>query len=385
LPVIAGSKAAKPSRWIAPPRRAGPARNSWPGRGKSQSFSAMPEQRPFNFAVIGAGAWGTAMAVHLARRSQQTVLVTRRPEHAELVRAARENRDYLPGIKLPDALAVTGDLRAALVEADVALVACPSQSLRAWCEKMHMVLHDTSRLQLFLSLAKGLEIGTHLRPSEVMAQILPGLNCGTLTGPTNAAEVARGLPAAMVMAAARADQFVGQVQAAMSGSTLRIYTSDDLAGAEYGASLKNIYAIAAGFCDGLQLGDNSKASLITRALAEMVRVGEALGAVKETFYGLSGFGDLVATCYGGWSRNHEFGEKIGAGRSVEELLAGRRTVVEGHRTTEALYGLCTERGITAPILAEVYAILYQHKKPADAINALMTRELKRETPASAQR
>jgi glycerol-3-phosphate dehydrogenase (NAD(P)+) len=339
----------------------------------------MSEPRPLNFAVVGAGAWGTAMAVHLVRRGQHTTLVARRPEHAAALRSARENCDYLPGIALPDALLVTHELRVALVEADVALIACPSQALRAWCEQMHHVLHDTARLQLFLSLIKGLEIGTHLRPSEVMGQILPGMNCGTLTGPTNAAEVAHGLPAAMVMAAAQADEFVPKVQAAMSGPTLRIYTSDDLAGAEYGASLKNIYAIAAGFCDGLKLGDNAKASLITRALAEMVRVGESLGAAQETFYGLSGFGDLVATCHGAWSRNREFGEKIGAGKSVEELLAGRKTVVEGHRTTAALYGLCQERGITAPILAEVYAILYENKKPASALTALMTRELKRET------
>lgn len=339
----------------------------------------MPEQRSLNFTVIGAGAWGTAMAVHLGRQGQQATLVTRRPEHAEQLRAARENRDYLPGIKLAETLMVTHDLRSALLEADVALIACPSQSLRAWCEQMRAVLHDTSRFQLFLSLVKGLEIGTHLRPSEVMGQVLAGLNCGTLTGPTNAGEVARGLPAAMVMAAQRTDEFVSRVQAAMSGPTLRIYLTDDLAGAEYGASLKNIYAIAAGLCDGLKLGDNSKAALLTRAVAEMLRVGAALGAKPETFYGLSGFGDLVATSHGTWSRNREFGEKIGSGKSVEELLAGRKTVVEGHRTTEALHSLCQERGIAAPILAEIHAILYAGKKPAAALHALMTRELKRET------
>ncbi|MSU47407.1 MAG: NAD(P)-dependent glycerol-3-phosphate dehydrogenase [Lacunisphaera sp.] len=339
----------------------------------------MPEQRPLNFAVIGAGAWGTAIVAHLARRGQQTTLVARRPEHAELLRAVRENQDYLPGVRLPEAIIVTSDLRAALVEADVALIASPSQALRTWCEQMRAVLHNTSRLQLFLSLVKGLEIGTHFRPSEIMAQVLPSLNCGTLTGPTNASEVARGLPAAMVMAAVRADQFVGQVQAAMSGPTLRIYTSDDLAGAEYGASLKNIYAIAAGFCDGLKLGDNAKASLITRALTEMVRVGESLGSDKETFYGLSGFGDLVATCHGAWSRNREFGENIGTGKSAESLLAGRKTVVEGYRTTKALHDLCLQNGITAPILSEVHDILYTGKKPADALMALMTRELKHET------
>ena len=339
----------------------------------------MSEPRALNFVVIGAGAWGTAMAVHLARRGQHTALVPRRPEHAAQLQAARENRDYLPGVRLPDGLLVTSDLPAALLEADVALIACPSQALRTWCEQMRAVLHDTSRFQLFLSLVKGLEIGTHLRPSEVMGQVLPGLNCGTLTGPTNAGEVARGLPAAMVMAAQRADEFVPKVQVAMSGSTLRIYTSDDLAGAEYGASLKNIYAIAAGLCDGQKLGDNAKAALLTRAVTEMVRVGTALGAKAETFYGLSGFGDLVATSHGAWSRNREFGEQVGAGKSVGELLAGRKTVVEGHRSTAALHGLCRERGITAPILAEVHAILYENKKPADALHALMTRELKRET------
>ena len=342
----------------------------------------MPEQRPLNFAVIGAGAWGTAMAVHLARRGQRTALVARRPEHAERLRTDGENVDYLPGVRLPAPLVVTADLRSALVEADVALIASPSQALRAWCEQMRTVLHDTARLQLFLSLVKGLEVGTYLRPSQVMSQVLPGLNCGTLTGPTNAGEVARGLPAAMVMAAMRSEPFVAQVQAAVSGPTLRLYTSDDLAGAEFGASLKNIYAIAAGFCDGLKLGDNAKASLITRALTEMVRVGESLGAVKETFYGLSGFGDLVATCHGSWSRNREFGEKIGAGQSVDELLAHRKTVVEGHQSAEALHGLCRQRGIDAPILAEVYAILYERKRPADALTALMTRELKRETQAT---
>jgi glycerol-3-phosphate dehydrogenase (NAD(P)+) len=339
----------------------------------------MSEQRPLHFAVIGAGAWGTAVAVHLARRNQHTTLVARRPEHAVAMQLARENRDYLPGVRLPDALTVTSDLHAALLDADVALVASPSHALREWCQRIKGELAAAGRLRLFVSLVKGLEVGTQLRPSEVMARAFPGINVATLTGPTNAAEVAQGLPAAVVLAVASPGEFVDRVQAAMSGSTLRLYTSDDLAGAEYGASLKNIYAIAAGFCDGLKLGDNAKASLITRALTEMVRVGETLGAKKETFYGLSGFGDLVATCHGVWSRNREFGEKIGAGHPVEALLAGRRTVVEGYRTTQALHELCVREGITAPILGEVYAILYQGKKPRDALMALMSRELKRET------
>lgn len=331
------------------------------------------------FAIVGAGAWGTAVAAHLARRGQAVSLVTRRPEHAVAMQLARENRDYLPGIKLPESLVVTSDLRAALLGTNIALVASPSHALRTWCEQMRDSLADATKLQLCISLVKGLEINTNLRPSEVMAQVMPGVNIGTLTGPTNAAEVARGLPAAMVLAVARNESFVEQVQAAMSGTSLRIYTSDDLSGAEYGACLKNIYAIAAGMCDGSKLGDNAKAAMLTRALTEMVRVGEALGAKKDTFYGLSGFGDLVATCHGDWSRNREFGQKVGEGSSVDELLAGRKTVVEGYRTTKALHDLCLAKGISAPILGEVYAILYEGKKPADALMSLMTRELKRET------
>lgn len=329
--------------------------------------------------MIGAGAWGTAMAAHLARRGQPTALVTRRPEHAVSMQLARENRDYLPGLHLPNNLTVTSDLRAALIGAEVALIASPSHALREWCAQMIAILGDTTRLQLVLSLVKGLEMDTHLRPSEVMAQVMPGVNVATLTGPTNAAEVARGLPAAMVLASAQADPFVGLVQAAMSGPSLRIYTSDDLPGAEYGACLKNIYAIAAGLCDGLRLGDNARAALLTRALTEMVRVGEALGAKRETFYGLSGFGDLVATCHGEWSRNREFGQRIGEGRSVEELLSGRKTVVEGYRSTKAFFDLCQEKGISAPIMAEMNAILYLGKKPGEVLHALMTRELKRES------
>ena len=338
----------------------------------------MEQPTPVKFTIIGAGAWGTAIAIHLARRGQAVTLVTRRSEHAVGIQLARENRDYLPGLKLPDSLAVTSDLSAGLRDAEVVLIASPSHALRDWSRQMRAVLNGQNNLQLIISLVKGLEVGTQLRPSEVLAEILPNLNVATLTGPTNAGEVASGLPAAMVLAVARPDAFVERVQTAMSGSTLRLYTSDDLAGAEYGACLKNIYAMAAGVSDGLKLGDNAKAALITRSLTEMVRVGEALGAKRETFYGLSGFGDLVATCHGAWSRNREFGQKIGEGHTVGELLDGRKTVVEGYLSTTAFYDLCRQKKITAPILAEVYAILYESKKPRDALMSLMTRELKRE-------
>jgi glycerol-3-phosphate dehydrogenase (NAD(P)+) len=339
------------------------------------------EKRPahvpgLKFAIIGAGAWGTAFALHLARAGHAVTLVPRRAEHARIIAASRENADYLPGVALPAEVAVTADLGTGLAGAKVVLLACPAQAL-----------HETvTRLKDFVpaaglsvvSLAKGLEVGTHRRPSEVIAATLPSAVAASLTGPTNALGVARGDPSAMVLAGCTAAGELETIQAAISGRTLRIYTSDDLAGVEYGGCLKNIYAIAAGVCDGLRLGDNTKAALLTRALAEMVRVGVALGARPETFYGLSGFGDLVATCYGSWSRNREFGQRVGEGAAISELITKRKTVVEGYATTASFAGLCEQRKIDAPILREVHAILASGKKPAAAIAALMGRELKRE-------
>jgi glycerol-3-phosphate dehydrogenase (NAD(P)+) len=332
-----------------------------------------------NICVIGAGAWGTAFSLHLQRLGHAVTLVPRRPEQALALATTRENTDYLPGFPLPPGLQIARELAPVLKEAEVMLLACPAQALREWCERLRACVDLATRLQLVVSLAKGLELGTHLRPSQVIRAVLPRYAAGALTGPTTATEVARGLPAAMVLAAETITPFVKQVQAAVSGPSLRLYTSDDLPGVEFGGCLKNIYAIAAGCCDGLGLGDNSKAALITRALTEMVRVGVALGARPETFYGLSGAGDLMATCYGNWSRNHEFGQRLGEGRTVEELLAGRRTVVEGYKTTESFHGLCVKRGINAPILSEVHRLLFEGQKPADSLLALMMRELKRES------
>ena len=325
-----------------------------------------------NFVVVGAGAWGTAFALHLARAGHRVALVPRRAEQARALAATRENRDYLPGVPIPPTVDITSELEPARRVANVFLLACPAQALRETCARLPRA--DG----IVLSLAKGLELGTHLRPSEVLVSMVPAANVGTLTGPTNALGVARGDPSAMVLALAVRDTAVETLQAALSSPTLRVYTSDDLAGVEFGGCLKNIYTIAAGVCDGLKLGDNTKAALLTRALAEMVRVGTTLGAKPETFYGLSGFGDLVATCYGAWSRNREFGQRIGEGKSVAELMTNRRTVVEGLKTAEAFAELCNQHRIDAPILQQVRAILVEGKKPSSAIAALMTRELKAE-------
>lgn len=333
------------------------------------------------FVVVGAGAWGTAFALHLARSGHPVVLVPRRDDQAKALLQDRENKEYLPGVALPAALAITARLEEAATQADVFLFASPSQALRETCGKVRDAA-GAARPKMLLSLAKGLEMTTHLRPSQVMRAAWPEVAVGSLTGPTNALGVARGDPSAMTLAAEDGTAFLAALQTALSSSTMRVYTSDDVAGVEFGGCLKNIYAIAAGCCDGLKLGDNTKAALLTRALAEMVRVGVALGARAETFYGLSGFGDLIATCYGGWSRNRDFGAQIGMGRPVSELLANRKTVVEGYNTTRAFAGLCIERRIDAPILREVHAILCEGRKPADALAALMTRELKRETMPS---
>ena len=331
-----------------------------------------------NFVVIGAGAWGTAFAIHLSRIGHTVTLMPRRFEHAVALSTSHENADYLPGIVLPPSLQIGHELAPVLMEAEVVLLACPAQAIRETCGHVKASLGLATQLKLIVSLAKGLELGTHLRPTEVISAVLPQFASAALTGPTNAAEVARGKPSAMTLAAGRMDEFIAAVQAALSGPTLRVYTSDDVAGVEFGSCLKNVYAIAAGCCDGLGFGENSKAALLTRALAEMVRVGQALGARPETFYGLSGFGDLVATCHGGWSRNREFGQRVGEGRSVAELLAGRKTVVEGYKTTEAFAELCVSRGIDAPILIEMRDLLFGGKPAPQVLASLMGRELKRE-------
>ncbi len=330
------------------------------------------------FVVMGAGAWGTAIALHLARARHRVVLVPRRAEHAAVVAASRENADYLPGVALHPAVDINHNLRTAATDAEIFLLACPAQALRETSERLRPILEGMRSVRLVLSLAKGLELGTHLRPSEVITGVLGDVESGSLTGPTNALGVARGDPSAMVLGTTAMGGAAEELQVAISGPTLRVYTSDDLAGVEYGGCLKNIYAIAAGCCDGLRLGDNTKAALLTRALAEMVRVGVSLGAQRETFYGLSGFGDLVATCYGEWSRNREFGQRIGEGHTAAALVDHRKTVVEGYKTTESFAELCEARGIDAPILRETRAILCDGKKPAAALASLMTRELKAE-------
>ncbi|MBD5781367.1 NAD(P)-dependent glycerol-3-phosphate dehydrogenase [Pelagicoccus sp. NFK12] len=330
--------------------------------------------------VCGAGAWGTAMALHCERQGLDTTLLARRTEQARSMAAERENKDYLPGYAFGPGLKVSDDLAAALSGADVIFMGVPSYALRDWCRRIARL--DTGVLKpsaLFVSLAKGLELETQKTPCEIIKDELPTAIVGSLSGPTFAGEVAAGKPTAMTLAFG--DCLEGQIESlqnAVSGPNLRVYASRDLRGVELGGCLKNVYAVAAGCCQGLRLGDNALASLLTRAVAEMVRVGQALGASLETFYGLSGFGDLVATCHGDWSRNRTFGEELASGRTAAEIIESQKTAVEGYRTASAFHSICRRDGIDAPILDQVYQICYEAKPPMKALADLMSRDLKKE-------
>jgi len=318
------------------------------------------------------------MAIHLTRLGHVVTLLPRTMEEALEMTDHRENRAFFPGYPLDPNLQIAVELKPALLEAEVVLLACPSKFLRSVCQEVKAALTDARRVKLFITLCKGLEEKTNLLPSQILQEILPGYFHGALSGPTFAGEVAEGKPTAIVFTSPEHDPYVLEVQKALSNESLRVYTSDDVTGVELGGCLKNVYAIAAGICDGLKLGDNAKASLVTRALPEMVRLGTALGGQRETFFGLSGLGDLILTCHGPWSRNRTFGQKITEGESIASLIEEKNMTVEGYRTAACLRQLCREKGLEAPILEEVHAVLYEKKTPREAIQSLMSRELKAE-------
>ena len=331
-----------------------------------------------NFCILGAGAWGTAMALHLARQKHTVTLVPRRMEHALELSSSRENRRYLPGHQLQNSIQIGWELKPVLMEVDVVLLACPSKGLRDVCQKVKEQIGVAQQLKLLVGLSKGLEEGTNLLPSEVIASVLSDYEVGVLTGPTYAGEVAIGKPTAIVFGTNKDSEFTLALQQAISDQSLRVYRTADPKGVGLGSCLKNVYAIAAGICDGLKLGDNAKAALITRSLAEMVRLGTSLGGQVGTFYGLSGFGDLVATCNGTWSRNRKFGKLIAEGQPIESLIADSKMTVEGYRTTDCFYRLCQEKQLEAPILNEIEAVLFREKEPSLVLKSLMNRDLKAE-------
>jgi glycerol-3-phosphate dehydrogenase (NAD(P)+) len=327
-------------------------------------------------AVIGAGAWGTGLAIVLGRKGTHEVrLWAYESEVREAIAASRENTRFLPGCPVPETVSVTGALDEALRDAEIVVSVMPSQHCRALFRQMRSLVEP--RL-LFVSATKGLEEDGLLRMSEVITSEISGARVGALSGPTFAREVARGDPTAITIASADA-ALAKIVQLEFSDPSFRVYTNDDVVGVELGGALKNVIAIAAGVCDGLGLGHNSVAALITRGLAEMTRVVVACGGRQETMAGLAGLGDLVLTCTGGLSRNRSVGVELGRGRGLAEIIASMHgAVAEGVFTTTAAVGLAQARGVEMPITQQMHAILHEGKSPREAIRELMTRRATRE-------
>jgi len=335
-------------------------------------------------AVIGAGAWGTALAIVLGRkRTHEVRLWARESEVRESIVSLRVNELFLPGHEIPGAVSVTGDLRAALVDSEIVVSVIPSQHCRRLFEEMCPFL--TSNM-LFVSAPKGLENQTLLRMTEVLREVVttPGNQprVGALSGPSFAKEVACGDPTAITIASCDTG-LAETIQREFSDPRFRVYTNSDVVGVELGGALKNIIAIAAGVCAGLELGHNSVAALITRGLAEITRLVVACGGRPETMAGLAGLGDLVLTCTGGLSRNRSVGVELGRGRKLPEIIADMRgTVAEGVSTTHAAIELARARHVEMPITEQMDAVLHQGKSPREAIHDLMTRSSKSETTSN---
>ena len=327
-------------------------------------------------AVMGAGSWGTAFALVLADAGNEVRLWGRRSELCDGINATRENADYLPGIALPDGITATSDPRQALDGADVVVLAVPSQQLRANLTDWGPSIGDDA---VMISLMKGVELGTHKRMSEVIAEITgAGADrIAVVSGPNLAKEIARREPAAAVVACEDAG-VAEHLQQLCHTESFRPYTITDVIGAELGGTTKNIIGLAVGVCVGLGFGDNTKASVITRGLAETARLGTAIGADPMTFAGLAGMGDLVATCSSPLSRNRTFGEKLGQGMTVEEVAAQTRQVAEGVKSCQSVSELAAMHGVEMPIVEHVASLVAGEMDPEQLVKALISREAKPE-------
>jgi glycerol-3-phosphate dehydrogenase (NAD(P)+) len=327
-------------------------------------------------AVLGAGSWGTAFAKVLADAGTKVTLLARRPDLVEAICTGRENPDYLPGIRLPDAVLATGDAQEALDGADIVVLAVPSQSLRENLGRWAALVPPDASL---LSLMKGIELGTTKRMSEVICEVTGAgaERVAALSGPNLAREIAEEQPAATVIACTDTDR-AEALQAACHTSYFRPYTNPDLVGCELGGAVKNVIALAAGIAAGLGFGDNTRASLITRGLAETARLGLALGAELTTFAGLAGLGDLVATCSSPLSRNRTFGEKLGRGMSLDEIERSTRQTAEGVKSCRSVLDLARAHDVYVPITEAVVRVCHEGVPPAAMVKEIMTREAKPE-------
>jgi glycerol-3-phosphate dehydrogenase (NAD(P)+) len=336
--------------------------------------AAEPGREAERVAVLGDGGWGTALAVILSRKGVKVTMWGAFPEHLEEMRASRENRKYLPDVELPPSLRFEPYADRAAKGAEILVVAIPTKYMRTTLERIR---DDLPRSAPFVSVAKGLEEGRLMRGTEIVRDCLGGVEVGGLFGPSHAEEVARRLPTAVVATAGEPD-LARTIQATFLTSSFRVYTSPDVTGTELAGAVKNVIAIAAGISDGLGFGDNSKAALLTRGLAEMTRLGVALGAEPLTFSGLAGVGDLVTTCYSPYGRNRAAGVKLGKGMTLDEVEGSTAMVAEGVRSAPAILDLARRAGVEMPIAEEVRAVIYEGKDPRKAVIDLMTRPPKAE-------
>ena len=332
---------------------------------------------PQRVAVVGAGSWGTALALHLARNGHVVDLWVFEREVAERIQADRENPTYLPGVELPANIHASTDLAAVVRDQAVVLMVAPSHVTRGILIGLR---HDLKPGVIMTSASKGVENDSLMTMTQVMEDVLPpdlAVHRSCLSGPSFAREVGQGLPTAVTVACPDREA-ARLLQTMFSSPSMRVYTSNDLLGVELGGALKNVFALAAGIADGLGLGANARAALITRGLVEMSRLGVSLGANPLTFMGLAGMGDLVLTCTGDLSRNRTVGLKIGRGMKLQDILAEMKMVAEGVKTTRSIHDLAKREGVDMPVTDEVYRMLYEDKPPKQALIDLMTRDLKDE-------
>ena len=325
--------------------------------------------------VLGDGGWGTTLAIHLAKRGHDVRLWGAFPDYVEVLNKTRENKKFLPGILIPSNIKILPDINKACEGAELVLLAIPSQHMRSVLIKLKS--KTCIKKAIVLSAAKGIETKTHKRMSEVITELLGKVRLAVLSGPSIAYEAAREIPTTLVISAANMG-LAKKLQEIFITDKFRVYTSDDIVGVELGGSLKNIVAVAAGIGDGLGLGTNAKAAILTRGLAEITRLGIAMGAKHETFSGLTGIGDLVTTCISPHGRNRGFGEELGKGRKAKEILSKTEMVVEGVATAESAYELAKKYKVDMPITTQVYEVIYKDKDPKIAVHDLMTRAPKAE-------
>ncbi len=323
-----------------------------------------------NISVLGAGSMGTAVSVLLSGNGHTIKLWTPFRDEADMINSLREQKDKLPGVKVPDSVCCTDDLDEAVQFSDICIMVIPSQTIR---ENVRQIAALSKKPMLISCFSKGLEKGTGLRMSEVIREELPDSVVVAMSGPCHAEELSKNIPTAYV-AASENRQAAELIQDIFISKRFRVYTNPDIVGTELGGAVKNVIALCAGISDGLGYGDNTKAALMTRGIAEISRLGCAMGAKRQTFMGLAGIGDLIVTCTSMHSRNRRAGILIGQGKTVDQALDEVKMVVEGYYTTEPVYRLSKKLGIVMPITTEAYSILFEGKDPSSAVTALMSRD-----------